>query len=239
MLLNQQGIANISQPLFDYQATKLADDAISSAIAKADIVIFVSVAAVTFTQQSFAFAFAQLSEQPNKLQCFAVGKATKQALTEAGIKQVISPEVDAENSEGLLQLSQLNQVENKRVLIVRGNGGRELIANTLMTRGAQVSYIETYQRVWRTLPENIASHWQAQQINCIVVTSNDILIKLIKYLEDDPAFSTSYWRNSCTWLVASERIAITAQQFGLSKVINANSANSQIMCDTLHAMTCV
>jgi len=230
-LLNKQGIENTCQALFDYQPYAKPVD-INDALTSADILIFVSMAAVEFSHASVPI-------QNNELQQFcAVGNATKKALLAKGITHVLSPPPQQEHSEGLLRLAELTNVSNKKVVIFRGNGGREHIANTLIQRGAQVSYIESYQRVWRTLPKSIATQWQAQQINCIVVTSNDILLALIKYLTSAADSTDHYWQTQCLWMVVSERIEQNAKALGLTRVINTQSASSKILCDALQALSC-
>jgi uroporphyrinogen-III synthase len=230
-LLGEHKIPNTCQALFDYRPYASGQQ-ISLGIKKADIIIFVSVAAV-----EFAHASQPLLAQARQL-CVAVGNATKQALHAIGITRVISPTAQAEHSEGLLNLMELNQVHGKNVVIIRGNGGREYLADSLIKRGAQVNYIESYQRIWRTLPKNIAKQWQAQQINCIVVTSNDILKALVKNLNNDTGMLDNYWQKKCLWVVVSERIANTARTLGLQWIVNAQSANSQTICSTIQDLSC-
>jgi len=231
LLLNEQDITNTCQALFDYQPYASTQE-ISTALKSADIVIFVSVAAVEFAHASYPLLH-------NKSQLFfAVGNATKQALLAIGVTQVLSPPPQQEHSEGLLKLAELADVNDKKVVIFRGNGGREHIANGLSQRGAKVSYLESYLRVWRTLPKNIAEHWQAQQINCIVVTSNDILLALIKYLANATDNTDNYWQTECLWVVVSQRIEQNAKALGLTRVMNTHSASSQILCETLQKISC-
>ncbi|WP_275576186.1 uroporphyrinogen-III synthase [Aquitalea magnusonii] len=68
------------------------------------------------------------------------------------------------DSEALLALPQLADVAGQHWLIVRGQGGRALLADTLCARGAQVSLAEVYQRVdgrpdWRLLDEGRRTPW--------------------------------------------------------------------------------
>ncbi|MBU2871718.1 uroporphyrinogen-III synthase [Colwellia sp. E2M01] len=239
-LLNEHGINSISQTLFDYQANANTKE-LSSAIENADIIIFVSVAAVEFTHASYPLTniLSHRSTQGKSSPAvFAVGNATKQALLALGLSNVLSPPAEQEHSEGLLQLAQLANVKDKNIIIVRGNGGREHIANTLRQRGATVNYIESYQRVWRILPRNTAQQWREQQINCIVVTSNDILVTLTKYLFSVTEPTDNYWQSQCVWIVVSERIEKNAKALGLIQIINAQSANSQLLCKCLQTLSC-
>lgn len=107
-----------------------------------DWLIFVSRNAV----ESFMAGWGQALPQP--CQFAAVGEGTAQAMREYDIPVDCQPEI-SNGSEGLLQmpLMQADKVRGKHILIVRGNGGREHMADTLKARGANISYVEVYQRV--------------------------------------------------------------------------------------------
>ena len=224
--LSSFAIAHSQYALFDYQASASTTEIIN-AVKIADMLIFVSVAAV-----NYCHACLPLTQIINK-RFFAVGNATKQALFALGIKVVFSPSNQQEHSEGLLKLPELLNISHNNIIVFRGNGGRELIAKTLKQRGAIVSYIESYQRVWRTLPKDISQQWRAQQINCIVVTSNDILLALVKCLTSQLDKTDNFWQTHCLWVVASERIAAKAKALGLQQVINSQGANTEKLCNTL------
>jgi len=222
--LKNIGINAWCYPLFDYQP--LADEnATQILIGKhpQGIVIFVSVAAVEFAHR----AFNLLNWQQKTI--IAVGNATKAALSRSGVN-AISPELHT--SEGLLTLNALNEknIKQQDVIIVRGDGGREHLAEQLNMRGANVHYLESYQKVWRPLAQNPVSEWKNKQINCIVVTSNallDSILRLINNSDDD-------WKNTCLWIVASERIAERAKQLGLLNIVNANGANDQAIISAIN-----
>ena len=231
LLLNKQGIASVSQPLFDYQP--LADHKQSkSLLINVDIIIFVSVAAVEFAHTNVSKTHWQYQH------IIAVGKTTKAALQALSLENILCP--SQENSEGVLALSLLNEnLSNKSITIVRGNGGREHLAKELTKRGATLRYLESYQRVWRTFPEDINNQWYQQQINCIVVTSNALLDKLVQLTQASNKNAENdiikHWRNHCIWLVASKRIADHAKQLGLANVIQSDGANEQAISTTLQA----
>jgi len=231
-LLNKQGIACVSQPLFDYQP--LADHQQSEKLLiTADILIFVSVAAVEFANASTAV------ENWRYQHIIAVGNATKTALKALKIEKIYCP--SQENSEGVLALNVLNNdLSNKNITIVRGNGGREHLAIELTHRNANVQYLESYQRIWRTFPKDIDKQWYQQQINCIVVTSTALLEKLVELTQATSVTikneTTKYWKNNCIWLVASKRISKHAQQLGLANVIQSDGANDQAISTALQAL---
>lgn len=225
-LLEQQNIAYVNHPLFDYQP--LADSQTSEhLLVDKDIIIFVSVAAVEFAHATFT------AQNWRYQHIVAVGKATTAALQQVGISHVICPQ--QENSEGLLTLPVLNKdLYNKSITIVRGNGGREHLANHLKESGAKVDYLESYQRVWRTFTKDISKQWFTLQINCIVVTSNAILEKLVQLTVDTHDQKlTHYWYDQCVWLVASQRISNKAKQLGLTRIVVSDGASEQAITATL------
>jgi uroporphyrinogen-III synthase len=79
------------------------------------------------------------------LQIATVGKGSAQALRDLGITQVIAP-TERFDSEGLLALPELQNIAGWRVMIFRGDGGRELLGDTLKARGATVEYATCYRR---------------------------------------------------------------------------------------------
>ena len=82
---------------------------------------------------------------PRETQVAAVGAATARALIEAGFERVLTPE-SGHDSEALLAHPSLGALRGARILVVRGEGGREHLAGVLRARGAQVDYLEVYRR---------------------------------------------------------------------------------------------
>jgi uroporphyrinogen-III synthase len=62
-----------------------------------------------------------------------------------GIRDVLSPPLRFD-SEALLELPELTAVAGKRVIIFRGDGGREVLGDTLKARGAAIEYVTCYRR---------------------------------------------------------------------------------------------
>src|SRR5690606_24015304 len=81
---------------------------------------------------------------PVGLDWLAVGKGTANQLAQAGIRALVPD--DGHDSEALLRRPRLQEVAGQRVLILRGQGGRELLSETLRARGARVDYAELYRR---------------------------------------------------------------------------------------------
>ena len=111
-----------------------------------------------------------------------VGPATAAAI-EAAARIVDIRPADGYDSEHLLAEPALNDVRGKTVRIVRGNTGRELLADTLRERGATVDYLPVYDRRMPSHPAadiaTLAGHWQAGDIDVTTVMSVESLRNLI------------------------------------------------------------
>ena len=137
-----------------------------------DVVIFVSRNAVTHG--------ADLLSTPLKPALAAIGPSTETALRRRGLDpDILSPGHD---SEALLAHPALTDINNRRVFILRGVGGRELLAEELGRRGAEVIYLEVYQRQSALHPphrvEELLQLWQKGGIQVFTATSVGILDNL-------------------------------------------------------------
>src|SRR5690606_1108339 len=105
--------------------------------------------AVVVSANAARLALEQLraAPQPAATGCdwFAVGAGSAAPLRAAGVS-VPGPDQDA-TSEGLLALPAFAQVAGQRVLVIRGEGGRDVLRAGLVARGARVSFCELYRRV--------------------------------------------------------------------------------------------
>jgi uroporphyrinogen-III synthase len=167
--------------------------------------IFISPNAV-----EYAAEFVDLAALPAKLKVAAIGPGTARALTALGRKPDILPR-DGANSEALLRLKTLNKVDGKRILIVRGLGGRELLAETLEERGAYVEYAEVYRRNVPRIDQTELTQWFRQgKVDAITVTSRDALLNLERMLS--PGL-TPYFK-SAQLVVPSVRMVKLATALG-------------------------
>jgi uroporphyrinogen-III synthase len=142
-----------------------------------DLLIFISRNAVTVTFENYLEP-----ELITTVKVMAIGVGTMSALSELKLNDVLHAGEQGD-SESLLQLSELQEssVQNKNILIIRGIGGRELLADSLRKRGAVVEYAEVYQRC---LPEYEIQQcdeiWQNQSPDAVIVSSNEGLTNLLK-----------------------------------------------------------
>ncbi|WP_199610255.1 uroporphyrinogen-III synthase [Flocculibacter collagenilyticus] len=170
---------------------------------------------------------------------FAVGKKTADSLHHklSGLSIPAAVEVPLnESSEGLLQLPALSQVAQDTITIVRGVGGRELLATQLRERGAKINYLEVYQReIIHNDPQMWYDQWKKIQINCIVVTSLEILEQIFSQAPQEIILNLQ----QCTWLVASERIAQSAEQYDVpySQINICGGASDQHIVATIQQLT--
>jgi len=143
----------------------------------------------------------------------AVGPATAAALNHAGHRVSLVP-AGGYDSEALLASPEFGHVQGQRILIVRGNGGRELLAETLGARGAEVAYADVYaRRCARPIPGAVAAveaDWAQGAIDVVTATSAELLRCLYEILT--PAGRALLART--TLVVGGRRIAAAARQIG-------------------------
>jgi uroporphyrinogen-III synthase len=147
---------------------------------------------------------------PSTLKIATVGQGSAKALRELGITNTIAP-TERFDSEGLLSLPELQDVAGWRVIIFRGDGGRELLGDTLKARGATVEYAACYQR---SKPQQDADMLLVSKPDAITVTSSEALGYLWQMLDET---ARSKLRDT-TLFVPHPRIAELAKQQGWQHV---------------------
>ena len=203
-----------------------ADDApLRAAIARIDsfsLAIFVSPNAVDYSLPAI------LAERvwPPGLRAVAIGHGSVARLAACGVEHALAP-TDRFDSEAVLQLPALQRdsVVGRRVLILRGNGGRELLADGLRERGAEVEQVGCYQR---TSPANAApllTLWRNRQLDALTISSSEGLRNLVDLL--DVATLVSLRRTPV--FVPHARIAELARELALQRVILTGPADTGII----------
>jgi len=218
-----------SFPLIEFSpGRQLAQLPAQLAALPADSLVFV------LSQNVIHFASPLLRQSgidwPKEHTWFAIGRTTALALHAASHLTIHYPQ-DRETSEVLLQLPELQQIHGKQALILRGNGGRELLGETLQERGAKVTFCECYQRNeinYNPLEE--AWRWYERQISIIVVTSGEMLQQLYTLI---PAWYRENWLLQCQLLVVSERLASLARHLGWHNILVADNADNDALLRAL------
>ena len=156
---------------------------------------------------------------PRGLKFASVGSATAQTLERLGIRPVLRPTNDL-GSDGLLAMPALRseQIRGKRIVIFRGEGGRERLGNVLRERGARVDYAEVYRRVESKLNAGqLLRKGRNGEVDVCVVTSGDGLRSLYSLV----GASGREWLRDLPLVVMSKRMANLAHELGtrLSPVV--------------------
>lgn len=177
-----------------------------------DLIIFVSPTAV---ERAWPFIRERHGDWPHGFSLAAVGQGSARMLARFGARQVLVPETGAD-SESLLELDALGDLTGRQVLIVRGEGGRELLAETLRRRGARVEYAECYRRQRpRADVSSLLASWRRGGIDAVTVTSGEILANLVAMLGEagrDLLVATPLF-------VLHQRLAEAAKSRGLARII--------------------
>ncbi len=173
----------VVQPLLEIDRAAVATLAPQlSSLDDIDILVFVSRNAVVHGLELLAACGGCL---PAGRPVAAVGPATAAALNAAGVVGVISPG-GLSNSEELLKSPVFDDVRGRRILIFRGQDGRELLADNLRARGARVEYAPVYRR--RPVgPKAVAAieRWMDMRLPVLVLTSVAVLESLLARVPAD------------------------------------------------------
>ncbi|MFZ4537422.1 uroporphyrinogen-III synthase [Propionivibrio sp.] len=223
-MIAAQGGQSLCFPLLDIGPP---DDPapLQQAIARLDdytIAVFISPNAVDF---SVPLILAR-RRWPATLPAAAIGQSTAAQLAACGILHVIVPATRFD-SEALLELPafQAACVAGKKVMILRGNGGRELLADTLRERGAQVDCVTCYHRSAPVDGAPILSLLRNKQVDALTISSSEGLRNLLALLDTDGCARL----RALPVFVPHQRIAEVAAGLGLQRVILTGPADAGII----------
>ena len=182
-----------------------------------DDLIFISPNAVRY-------AIADIAIDHQRI--FAIGDATAKMLQQHHIPYYLPAGVKAD-SENLLASPLLEDMQRRKVLIIRGNGGRSLLGDTLIQRGALVDYAEVYQRRRPDIDAaSLLQKWP-QEIDAIIVTSNAIVDNLLHLCRNHPVVLKT------PLVVISQRMRKHAQEHGFQQIQVATGAAETELLHTL------
>jgi len=185
--------------------------------------------AVFVSANAAEYGVGDAAAWPQELIAFAPGPGTAAALAAVGVTNVRVPATSMD-SEGMLALPEFQKVSGKRVVIFRGGGGRELLGETLASRGASIDYVDCYRRA---RPESGAAGLEEAlregRIDAVTLTSSEGLDNLWHILGTEarkrfaaiPAF------------VPHARIAQRARELGVSRPIVTAPADAGLIAALL------
>lgn len=188
-----------------------------------DWVIFVS-------QEAVERGLPIIRDLSSKTRIAALGQGTAIALQKKGIENVVYPP-DHWTSEGLLDLNFFKKLDQQKILLVRGEGGRELLAETLLARGARVDHLLVYQRKLPIYP-NINKYLgllREKKIDIIVCTSGESLhnlMAIIGVLHHSLLVAVPI-------IVISQRLVTLAEEYHFQQIFQAKNASQNAIIDTL------
>lgn len=164
---------------------------------------------------------------PSATRIAVIGESSAQALLRHGLQADLCP-ADKFDSEALLALPALQQVEGLRMVIFRGEGGREHLADTLRTRGAHVDYVEAYRRARPQADAGpLLAQWRDGGIDIVVVNSAESLHNLVAMVGPEGG---EILRRSLL-LVVSERMLPLLVQLGFEQapVLAGNASDTAVL----------
>jgi len=226
--LGKAGIEAISQPLLAIESLPHIPPSVRSRVMALDEyqhIIFVSLNAVRFGMELINDYWPQL---PQGLQWHSVGSATAAALANFGVNATYPTQ--QMSSEGLLEMSALQSVRGEKVLIVRGEGGRTTLRDTLVVRGAEVNDLACYRRTCPAYtPGSFVQTLDRAAARLLIVTSSEGLANLLALLS--PQETTNLQVRPL--LVSSERVADEAKNAGFKCVLIARNASDAAIVEAV------
>lgn len=204
MALRQAGATVSELPLMAFLPLRLSDSdrRLLMNLDRYDAVFFVSANAAYYGLNALADFWPQW---PHRLPAYVVGEGTAAPLRDAGLTVLLPSRPD---SEGLLQMPEWQHPEGKRVLILRGQGGRDLLCNTLTERGAHVDIVELYQRI---LPPDTITRWQQLPLPHAVILTSPVALQHWQQIAGKAAAQP-------LWVVVSPRMRQLAEAAGAGVV---------------------
>lgn len=223
-LIQERGGEAVRFPVLDIVARDNIDevqDALKN-LDKFQWVVFISPNAVNFALKANNGKIDRLKT----VRFAAVGRATAQALEAVGLAADAVPEQDY-TSEALLAMPQMQQIKGQACLIVRGEGGREELANTLRSRGADVQYLEVYKRTIPSIDNSQVVQLLTQhRLDVITVTSGEALQNLLIMLGE----KNHQLLLPIPLVVVSDRIGQLAAGMGFKRIaVTENPADTAIL----------
>jgi len=181
-LLEQAGCLSMRLPVIEIEALQQSKNTFFlDKVAGYDWLVFVSVNAVKFSLA----VWPQAQQIVCKQNIAAVGLATAQAIEAVGVDVDVIPE-SGFNSEALLVALSEQQVSGQKILIVRGQGGREWLADRLRFLGAEVDYWEVYRRIKPPISHQVMIGLEiGSKVDIVTITSTEALDNLLAMVDDD------------------------------------------------------
>lgn len=181
-------------------------------------------------------AFEHLTAWPSHVALAVVGEGSKAALARHGLTPenatIFSP-VDRErtDSQTLLEVLDIGALQGKKVLIIRGETGRELLADALREKGVEVEQAAAYRRAAPSLDDqrratllrllDTGAEW--------IITSSEALRYLLDMVRVAAGETGVVKMQHQKLIVPHVRIAETAQALGFAHIVQTGSGDEPLL----------
>jgi uroporphyrinogen-III synthase len=156
-----------------------------SALARVHANLASYTAAVFVSANAVEYGVGDPTAWPRSLLPFAPGPGTAEALAAVGIRDARVPR-ERFDSEGLLALPELQEMQGKRVIVFRGDGGRELVGDTLRARGAHVDQVACYRRAAPASgADGLRAALREGRVHAVTITSSEGLDNFLAAIGED------------------------------------------------------
>lgn len=190
-------------------------------------VVFVSTNAV---HTAFHWIKQYHQQLPNNIRWYPIGTATAEALAQY-VATVEQAGVDMD-SETLLLNPNLENIVGDKVLIFRGQGGRDFLRNNLQSRGATVDFCEIYQRQFIRYPKGKLQQIVADGVDLLLATSTQTIQAMLEQAIIDEVMQDLL---AICLIVPGQRVAKYAQEQGFQCVIASRNAGLEATMEALKA----
>ena len=222
--LQSEGFQTRVMPIMTIEEIPAAEQTLMPSLSGDTLCIFISANAVRFGLPQLGPALARFPY----LTVIAVGNKTRDTLAAEGIHAQVPARPD---SEGLLAMPALSADDLRDIVIVKGEGGRELLASELIRRGTRVTEWACYRRCW---PEVDVSELAAISAGLIFqASSGEILSRLAELLAGEELADLF----QSPIIVPSDRVARLATEIGWGQVVRAEDASDDAFMRALKQHT--
>lgn len=181
-------------------------------------------------------AFAVLHDWPNDIALAVMGEGSRSALAHYGVTPanaiIVSPrDPERTDSQTLLDVLDVDALRGKRVLILRGETGRELLGDALRAAGVEVTQVAAYRRAAPVLDEA-----RRVQLGALLASRNDwivtssealrILMEMVEQVSDSVGVARMRQKRI---IVPHIRIEETAQMLGFCNITLTGSGDERLL----------
>ncbi len=177
------------------------------------------------------------TENKKALRFAAIGPGTAEDLRQFGIQKIIYPKDPPFETESLLALPEFQNVRGLQIMLFRGNGGRTLLRESLIERGAVVRIAECYERILPSISRDEmdlrCKEWLENPFDRIIVTSLEVLNNLYVLLGQEHW----QWFREIPMILIGKRVLERARALGVQRIVLSEGAGDAFLIRALDGVT--